>query len=45
MLHKSNNLLNMVSAAKSSASEGKSIPADELRILEMSLNKDDIMCK
>ena len=45
MLHKSNNLLNMVSAAKATASEGKSILADELKILEMSLNKDDVMRK
>lgn len=45
MLQKSNSLLNMVSAAKATESEGKGILADELKILEMSLNKDDIMCK
>lgn len=45
MLHKSNNLLNMVSAAKATAIEGKSVLADELKILEMSLNKDDVMRK
>ncbi len=35
----------MVSAAKATASEGEGILADELKILEMSLNKDDVMCK
>jgi hypothetical protein len=40
LLAKSNALLNLVSADKSS---GES--QDELRILEMSLNKDDIICK
>jgi len=45
MLHKSNNLLNMVSAAKATSTEGKTNMADELEILEMSLNKDDVMCK
>jgi hypothetical protein len=40
LLAKSNALLNLVSADKTS---GES--QDELKILEMSLNKDDIICK
>lgn len=47
MLCKSSSLLNMVSAAKMDSLDpkNKQQEVDELRILEMSLNKEDVMRK